>query len=336
MRKPTLLFYVANSVDATSLYRACGPFFKLGKISDFNLIEAPTSGARTYWTHMSQADAVFLQRPAGMNHLNICRFAKQMGLPLWLDYDDDFLDVPPWNPCHNLYRKEEVIYSIREICKLANVISVSTPELKAKLDQWCSDVRVVPNAHNDYLFRDFPKFEEQSAIVFWRGSKTHRHDLNLAAEGVLAVAKENPEWVFEFLGDKPWFTDYMPDQQTLSSDPIDPIAYFDHLRVVKPAITIVPLRNHPFNHAKSNIAWIESSYAGACTLAPDFPVWRQPGVTLYRDGADFEVKLRDLMQQSDAHRLRLAAQSWQYIRENLFLSTVNKKRAQILEDLFAR
>ena len=61
-------------------------------------------------------------------------------------------------------------------------------------------------------------------------------------------------------------------------------------------LAVVPLKDNLFNHAKSNLAWIEATCAGAMTLAPDWPEWRRPGVSNYESPLNFKKLLRERLE----------------------------------------
>jgi hypothetical protein len=110
------------------------------------------------------------------------------------------------------------------------------------------------------------------------------------------------------------------------------IDYFKFFNELNPNIFIYTLKDTQFNRAKSNISWIEATYAGAAVIAPSFlPEFaNMPGVIAYNELMDsvFEnVKdyYKGLAITNDL--------SWKYIKENLLLSQVNNKRYQSLLEL---
>jgi hypothetical protein len=112
---------------------------------------------------------------------------------------------------------------------------------------------------------------------------------------------------------------------------LDAIKFFSVLKAIKPKINVVPLHDNPFNLGKSNIAWLEATYAGAVTLAPDTPEWRKAGVTNYKDEADFKTKLGFLLSLTDRELDVLHSMSVDAILQGkLLLSETNKTRLEIL------
>jgi len=320
-----------SQTDATSFYRGVGPLAELRRErSDLAL----TFINSIDWATLKLCDAVFLQRPFSNNHLMIAELTKRNRLPLWLDFDDDLFCVPEWNPCAAIYNKKEIQKNVATMAALADVITVSTEAIRERLLPLNKNIVVVPNAFDERLVGARPEHKQPDApLIMWRGSKTHRKDLNVAGEACIQLSQANPNATWLFLGETPWFADYMPHKNTICAEPIDPIEYWEFLGKTKPSIMIVPLNDCEFNRSKSNICWQEASFAGAATLAPNWPEWKKPGVTNYENGADFLPKLMAMLEASKVQLSCNANKSWQYINENLLLSIVNKKRHAILEEL---
>lgn len=345
-----------NPTDATSLYRGLGPLQALRRKmgGDINLIVAP----EVNWATLKGSDAIFLQRPALDHHLTIVNMALASRKPVWVDFDDDLFRIPRCNPAARIYAKLQ--NNMVAIVAKATVVTVSTEALAETLrailkrvadgkqteagistDQ--SKIVVVPNALDDELL-DLPTdYPCPGSLVTWRGSATHDKDLALVTEQLARVIGRNLEWTYQFVGEPFWWTmerlDEVPGLKPKSItqvEPLDPIVYFDFLKKVKPAVFIVPLQDIPFNRAKSNIAWIEATYAGAVTIAPDWPEWQKPGVIRYKDAADFEKVFGAALQGGTFDLADRWHKSRDYIEENLRLTTVNRVREVVLRGMIDR
>jgi hypothetical protein len=308
-----------------------GPFAEIRKErDDINLVFFQELN----WATLKLVDCIFLQRPCTKNHLIIAELTKRNNVPLWVDFDDDLFAVPPWNPCSHIYNKEDVQQNIAQIAAMADVISVSTQALKDRLNMLNPTIKVVPNAFDLRTIGNRPLYDTQEKpgkLILWRGSKTHRLDLNVAANACIEISREHPELSWFFLGDKPWFVDFMPSKSVTCAEAIDPIEYFELIAKVRAEVMLVPLADCAFNRAKSNIAWIEASWCYSATLAPNWPEWQKPGIANYTTEADFKSSLQYLI-WGNQHEV-YAQQSWDYIESNLLLSNVNKLRISIMEGL---
>ena len=224
---------------------------------------------------------------------------------------------------------------VAECIATADVVTVSTPFLLEKLAPLNTNIVVIPNALNTKLFDiEAPVVAvEQNNVILWRGSATHRADYSTVAEQVVELANrpEMKSWAWVFLGDRPWFTELMPPKNVVCMEPLDVIEYHSFIKTLKPALMFVPLVENDFNKCKSNCAWLEASYAGACVVSTDLPEWLQLGITTSH-ALTFGEILTSLVEKP-SRRAYMANVSREYIRENLTLEKVNKKRMEVINQL---
>jgi len=163
----------------------------------------------------------------------------------------------------------------------------------------------------------------------WRGSNTHIGDFRTIADTLNKL--DLKDYVAHIVGDKEVFNMVKIKKQHAPSR--DLIKYHGYIQNLKPEITIVPLVNNRFNDCKSNIAWIESTWAGGITLATDMREWLRPGVTNYSSPDEFAEKLMWLIDNPGIHQ-RLWSESKNYINSNLYLNKWIKKRYNLIKSLF--
>lgn len=334
----TLLIMCPNPTDATSFYRGIHPLNELKKTLPYevNFQYAQEINHAV----LVAADGLFMQRPWKSQHLEIMKMAHANGVPVWVDYDDDLFNIPSSNPASVYYRDQNVQMGIAQMIADAEVATVSTEYLKERLLKLNGEIQVIPNAFNGRLLRYRRKPDEKrNKLIMWRGSETHQKDLYLYTKQLVEVAQEQPSWNFTFVGSGFWLTtEALPPKQTTVCESIDPIEYFQLIHKLQPAITIVPLHDNVFNRCKSNIAWQESTFAGALTLAPSWPEWKRPGVTCYQNPADFKTGLLELIQTVDNTpdvASQMVSDSWRDIQQNFLLSKVNEQREHCLNLLFS-
>lgn len=286
------------------------------------------------WATIRNVDVVYMQRPSSPNNVRILEIAMMNKKKVWVDYDDYLLGVPPWNPAYNTYANPGVQDNIKLLLKHSDVITVSTKFLKLKLSEFNEKIHVVPNAFDDTVL----KFKDDNTtlpIITWRGSQSHDKDLAQFTPALVSIARENLAWNFVFMGEPFWKTveEIKSVNQKCAVVPTkDPIFYFKAFQSMKPAIHIVPLLDDDFNRSKSNIAWIEATFAGAASLVPDTPEWQVPGVMNYKDEKDFQYKLQEMMKEyPNTYKRNL--ESRKYIEENLMLTNVTNQRLEILKSL---
>ena len=98
----TLTALCPNYSDATSWYRAIGPLSRLKeKRGDFT-ISMPSI---VDWATLSTSSGVFVQRPCEKRHVEAIEIARACDKFIWIDYDDDLLNVPGDNPNYEDHRR---------------------------------------------------------------------------------------------------------------------------------------------------------------------------------------------------------------------------------------
>ena len=302
--------------DGTSFYRAVAPFGYLSRKTGLHLIESPEWN----WGVLSKCNAVFMQRPYSDEHLAIANLCRQMNVPLWVDYDDDYSCIPDWLPSiQDSLGSNESLDNMRAIVDSAAVVTVSTGALRHIRE----DAIVIPNALNTYIWPMCQSSRRDR--ITWRGSATHLGDIEPILPALETFHTEHMDWELHFLGS----VHYRANQLGTVHSYIDILNFMEAWHGLCPAIHICPLADIPFNHAKSNNAWLEASSAGAMVVAPDFPEWRRPGILNYPEGG-FGATLEEAVEMGDAKRIEAVERSRAFITENLTLDIVNRQRFEIL------
>lgn len=286
--------------DATALYRSTGPFNDLRTKADYSFKEAHTYN----WVVIGSHDAVFLQRPFTEQDLQLAHLTKRCNKPLVIDFDDDLFSVPEHNPAFKFYASEKTHEIMRRVVALADQVIVSTQELAKVYNQFrgTKDACVIiPNAFPDHM-RAFDKtVSPREKIISWRGSNTHAMDLRTIHPAIVHVTKNYPDWKWAFIGDADFDTlNLVPREQRIQIPTQDPLDYLETFKTLKPTVHIIPLLDNQFNRAKSNIAWIEATFAGAATIAPNWPEWQKQGVLTYSNLEEFVAKLVGIIQKPES------------------------------------
>lgn len=334
--RPRIHCLIPHKEDATSYYRAQMPLSKLKHLIDCDFVY----DTNISWASLAHDDIMFVQRPWGQAYYKACQIAVNNRLPIWIDYDDYLLDIPEWNPGANNFSKEEDQQLMLEMISMATVVTVTTKKLHEKFSKHNENVFVVPNALDDFTFQlDYNLSNKK--IVNWRGSTTHKDDLRTILENLRTLQNRMTEsgimkdWLFNFIGDDSKIMKGIIQFKNLPS--VDPIEYFHMIKKLNPTIQLVPLVNHEFNHAKSNIAWIEATYSGAVTLAAEcFEEFNRPGIQRYKDSEDFLDKLQTMIfDWTEKDYKENYDMSFNFINQNLRLSEVNQLRKQIVVQLMS-
>lgn len=329
-----ILLLCPNANDATSYYRAIGPFTRLQKDNpDIAVYTSNEVDLKNNWAVLATADVVLLQRPFHPIHRQQAEAVRRAGIPLWIDYDDDHFSLAFENPHYDTFMNTEAWKNVEECCRMADVITVSTPTLKEIYGQYNRNVKVIRNAIDDRVYSTRPT-TPRTKTVLWRGAQGHGRDLDSVADALVRISHDQAldDWTFHFVGDRPWrLLEKMRDSHTHWSAGEPTMVYFEKLWQTRPSIVVCPLVNDKFNRAKSNITALEAFYAGAVPLVPDYlPEFNLPGVWSYGQRS-FEDELRALMSHTPLESFVSAG--WDHAVQQLSLTKTNKARLEVLKEL---
>lgn len=305
--------------DATWAYRMA--ILSTITHTDIVIEQKPYSGNIT-WSFFSGYDALILERPSSGHDLNIIKLAKQMGLKIICDYDDDCLHIPPLNPMWHFYQQSRSV--LMECLTLADEVWVSTPMVKRAYSLLNKNIHVIPNAHNNVLYKENKKkeYNKKTKKVFWRGGQSHAADVYSVANELIKIINKNKKVDFQFIGDRFIYMELNCGDNYQPVSPMPLLQYMEYMHTARPNIVMHPLQDNLFNRGKSNIAFLECVYSGGVFFGnTDFPEFMHPGIFNFNYLGDCLRGAIDSEEMERANR-----RSWEYIMENLLLTTVNKIR----------
>jgi glycosyltransferase involved in cell wall biosynthesis len=320
---PRINCLIGDSLNGVSFYRALRPLSQLDGIFVEN-------EKNINWGTLSLSDMVFMSMPYTEEITHIINLAKKTKTPVWADFDDDPFNIPEWNPVKKAYNSQ-TLKTVKKIASSVDVITVTTQALYDLFKEYNDNIIIIPNAFDDLMF-DLEPCPSSNKIINWRGSMTHLQDLRTVLPKIKEIQEEKNfmDWTWNFIGrDATVVKKEIPAAKVW--DFIGLIQYFNHIRELNPILQIVPLVDHTFNHSKSNIAWLEGIYSGAVTVAPScFEEFNRPGVVRYKDTDDFKKVITELMANPEAIK-QIYMEGYNYIKEHLLLSNVNKMRIDLLK-----
>lgn len=322
-----ILFLCPDKSDPTSFYRSGGISHDLEKKSGHTITVINWNQTSIDWQFLSSFDAVMLQRPFTKVAEQLCQYVKNMGKSLWVDYDDNLFAVNPENRAFQTYNDPATQESIKNCLKAADVVSVPTEYLRQAYSQFNKNIEVIPNAFNDGLFKR-GELKKREKTVVWRGPDAHIYDLMTYGKEINRACEGFPDWEFNFMGYYPWFLSETKNKGFLPG--MDIIMYFHKLVDLAPSVGHVLLHDDLFNRCRSNIAYIEFSYVGACCIVPDW--WSVPGVLSYTDPASYFEAMRSVL----SGEVDIVAQNhiaWEYIQDCLRLSQINVLRLNLINGI---
>lgn len=327
MRRLKIAATIPSPTDGTSFYRGCEPINQLEKSHPVDITYLP-GPAR--WSLLNKFDVLFLQRPATAEQMHMANEAKNSGLIIWVDWDDNMFDIPPDNPSSIFYNDPAVRQVIEQTLKLADFITVSTQGLREIFLHLNRNTFVVPNALPKWIYKRNKPDSEREKIVLWRGTNTHIKDLYVFKDPIIRLAKEYKDWKFIFYGYWPWFIgeEIQDNFETRFSPEIT--SFLSGMNQLKASIGIIPLDDSPFNRCKSNIALLEMGLCGTTCVVPNWREWRLPGTSAYTSVDGLYGSVKYLIENED-QRKRDAEQTYNAVVEHFQLERMNEKRWSLLK-----
>jgi glycosyltransferase involved in cell wall biosynthesis len=255
---------------------------------------------------VEQFDLVVLQRcfkyEIFERLLRACRIA---GRKLIFETDDDYINLPSYNPCHVEIHQPGVLDGFKEIIRQSDHITVTTQELKDVYYLYNQNISVLPNnVESIYPFKDefhaplgeggkvplnevfgfvsYPSYvtfenpvtkqpELQKLFkVGYTATPTHRQDFLTIRPQFEKFLKKFPNTIVFYLGD-PWFRDvgHPEDHKNVIYIPNQPYElYIQNIRNFD--CGIAPLVPDMFNMSKSSLKLLEYGSWGIPAVAPNY------------------------------------------------------------------
>lgn len=284
-------------------------------------------------------------------------FLKSIGKIIIYETDDNYEGIDENNPFMKI--KDNAVLSSRELIKLADGITVSTPELQAEINNFYPDkkIYVVPNALDFTQYKKRKGGNKKLRIGF-QGSNIHVQDLLMVIDGVAELQKE---YGFEFyifgIDDRPfkelnkfclerkeswkWMEDFPKLYEKLEQMEYTHIKtvpyedYRDKLSELNLDIGIAPLIDSRFNRAKSCLKFYEYAAVGTVTLASKVIPY-----TLEMDDCDIVKnrhdkwvnKLRKLIVDAEYRQIRKSEQE-EWVRYNRDIEKIAKNWEKVIYNI---
>lgn len=331
-----LLFNVRRGMSV-SFYRCELPFVKLKKEGiKYDFYE----GEDINWHTALYYDIFYFQTPHLQEHADMIVTLKNFNKKVWVDYDDNLFVLPTENKMYNEYNEKRIAQITKEILCLADVVTVSTDELKDTYKKYNRNIQKISNGTDLSLFGELKAGVNN--FIAWRGSYIHIRNLYEFKDAIIKFSHENPDWIFQFFGCHPWYF-YNKDNEKLFNfnwfKHIDIIESIYRMKKFSSKLMIVPMVDNSFMRSRSHIAWIEGTIAGSVVIAPKFQEWNKDGIIPYHNYElyyfDDAVSLNQAM--NNMVRSELLYDYWKEsvdsIKRNYTLNKLNQQRISLIKDL---
>ena len=278
-------------------YRTKWPMEQMSKLGHDVRMGTVSRAADNHYLHI-------LQRSTTIEAARKLYAIHERGVPWMYDIDDAIWALTPDNPGAEHFWKPEVQNVIRWIISSAPMVTCSTEPLaemireKYRRPAGLNDatVIVIPNSLPERLTRVLPG--EREHVVFWRGSPTHKVDVEVVRPALRAAEKAGARIVLAG-------ADYRQELGLKNAEVLGWVSntedYIDKVRDLKPTIQLIPLMPNEFNRAKSQVGLLEARAVGAVPLVADFEPYRPwvdhgvDGFLLPRNEWKWKAQLEELL-----------------------------------------
>lgn len=252
------------------------------------------------------ADLIILQKQVNQKAIPFVEYAKSKGKKIITEVDDDYFNIPEWNPAHKYYqdKKENLI----NFYKLSDAMTVTNDHLALEMSKYNSNVKVLPNSldipfienlkklpeeekfrHINYLDKNQKKlsiteafeFIKDKKVIGWGGSPTHLRDLQQATPALIELCKKDKDVVLMMMACS---TDdilkNIDKNQIILVNPVPIFLYHKNLILQKWDVGICPIEDNLFNRSKSNLKYLEFSSLGFPCICSDVENYRKTIINL--------------------------------------------------------
>lgn len=191
--------------------------------------------------------------------------ARAMGKPIVFELDDLLINIPKTNPNHKYCA--EITPDVLAMLRDADFVTVTTEPLRRYLEEAEGRAKgktfILPNFINLDIWggaKPPPEKPEDPFVIGWFGTATHDEDLAIIKPAITALAaKYRGKVVFKFWGYLPEDLKGIPGVQLIRGSQPDLRLHARDVVNSRIDLALAPLLDHPFNHAKSDLKWLEYS-----------------------------------------------------------------------------
>lgn len=293
--KTRILVVSEDLQDPSHFYRNAGPLAADARFG-LNFIKPDD----LTWVNLQHADIVSFTNVHNEAGLRAMELAKAARIPVWVDYDDNLLEVPEEHPLYIQFASQAARQTVLLAIQEADLLTVATDHLAAVFQPARKDSTSRVITLRNGLNQNWPKraaTHNRTDTFAWRGNNTQLRDM---LEYGAAIAAGIPETAtFHILGWFPWplanaLQERIENINYAKELPLN--AYFRELENSGAVAFVAPYADTAFNRCKSNIAQLEATATGALVIVPDWPEWQLAGAIKYKDPDTISAAVASLME----------------------------------------
>lgn len=251
------------------------------------------------------------------------------------DIDDDLLDKSGLLQREFNGDLDDISQKVALLASVADIVTVSTNELKSKLEVFNNSIFVVPNLLDENLWGlnierpvyagEFSRNKGFPVKIGYIGTSTHQQDLEMIADAMNQLKeKYGDEIEIEVIGAFQKHKPLFGNRVSLPKNTDYPSFVKWLLQRVKWDIGLIPLANDDFNKHKSNLKFLEYAALDMAIVVSDHSVYSDVAkdninCLVASSSDDWKLKVEALIQNVD-DRIRLAAAAKGLVQSKYSLS----------------
>lgn len=305
--------FIANPMLPGGWYRGIGPMGELGERGhEIVQLWRDRDGIRA--RQIAGCDLLHVHREHSDDVLKVVRAAKELGMAVVYDNDDDMRAVP-----RNLvayrglsgFAGERVLRQLRRLLAQADVAIATSEQIAARFREYgATDVRQIENFVPNAVLDTTAPPNRDHVVMGWVAGTEHRVDVErLPLREALGRALDAcPQLVVETIG----ISLGVRHERYRHVPRLD---FFDlHPAMAAWDVGLAPLADHAFNHARSNIKVKEYAALGkpwlASPIGPYAPLGEKHGGRLVPDERWTEEVVRLATKPRERRKLARNARKW--------------------------
>ena len=312
------VLFLRDAENGVTFYRIIQPMTFLKQLAD-SPIHAEETDYLTLHIGLD-FDALIAPRQLGPGACGILQHLQAVGRTVVYETDDLLDAIPNWNPNKALFKGGDSLRR-NELQRRADGAIVSTPELRDAMPNK-NATYVVPNAINPELWR-VPELKHDGEIrILWAGTNTHEADLHMITPALKAVLRQEKRVKLVFVGYLPNAFKSVETQNGVLAEVVSPeyrgrVVYQPGCNVfqwpmllasMKCHMAISPLKQHPFNAAKSELKVLEAWALGIPIVASRIAPYERAitdgvdGILVSDDNNSWETHILRLVRDVEARK----------------------------------
>jgi len=261
--------------------RIVGPLEELlknKKIKYLKISEKDENGLRVDFDQARQLDILIIQRGFVLL-MTFDELMNQLGDKrpyIIYEFDDAFDRFPKDHPGKAYSNK--MMPKFRDYIRNADLVTVSTEELRKYYLPLNSNIVVLPNCVNEKIWGNLPEKvkTERPVRILFSGTITHKKDLAAIETAIKRILKEYAEKVELIIwANRNKELEKIKNVKVINSFYNNYEQYAQTLKKMDVDFAVIPLADNEFNRAKSNIKWLEYSACKIPGIYSDIPAYRK-------------------------------------------------------------